>query len=786
MLHRLYEEQQRILLTGKVVPTIPGQHAVGLPLNPDGIPSTLDGKQKSQAEVEMSTANTYLANLLRQQPVVQHQNTQLPVRYQHQVGNQIIPLTPANLQQKPAPSSSVAITTTTASTTTTRASISVQCGTSSEGLSQQSMGLTSQTIPKLSVVQPLLQASGASSSQTNKLIGQTTSCEKGTSPLQVQVGTQTGLPCLDAPSSGSPHMSTTVAVCTGKLSPPSSTSKLSPQQLFSPGKQVQPIFVTAAAAAAAAGASSSKVQPAYSPTCSAKPCTQTSVGCKVLAGGAGKPQAVVAPVSPSSNASSRSSPVMVTVAGTSKRPAVTSPIRPTFSRSDLIEQQLKTDQSGACMPDTSTPFQSTSDACKRLIRYHVLNEQLLSQQDLEKADEFFEATAKHLLDKFRQMMHKYRYLLLMESMREVNTSELMMIDRMTVAEEQGLLDSLKEEERRAKEEPVVPAEQQPSSPLAAGVLTTVKTEPGLPSSGGTTGNSPGDGLKEVRVVVRDVMKNESIKRELEEDRKFTVVKRERLDSPANNKSYDEWEEIQKELAVYCGPNNNIPAAGSTYTPAAKLEGDETCLQHASALASVKTVISDETEKKVSSQGVDVENTQKLSSSGSPGTKVRSGSCGPRDEGGGTEEEDEEEEEEVSRTEDSGGEKRKEFCDTNIDATVSVGHRKKRHKHGYSPEHNDCEDDDINAQVQCAINSILNLQRSEDGFDIRPNAITSSSEEGVDSEDTRQYESTKPCSARTRHKRNSASCKTAEQQVVNHHEDNADSALDEAVRSILTS
>ena len=31
-LHRLYEEQQRILLTGKVVPTIPGQHAVGLPL----------------------------------------------------------------------------------------------------------------------------------------------------------------------------------------------------------------------------------------------------------------------------------------------------------------------------------------------------------------------------------------------------------------------------------------------------------------------------------------------------------------------------------------------------------------------------------------------------------------------------------------------------------------------------------------------------------------------------------------------------------------------------------
>jgi hypothetical protein len=34
----------------------------------------------------------------------------------------------------------------------------------------------------------------------------------------------------------------------------------------------------------------------------------------------------------------------------------------------------------------------------------------------------------------------------------VNTSELMMIDRMFVAEEHGLLERLKEEERRAKGE----------------------------------------------------------------------------------------------------------------------------------------------------------------------------------------------------------------------------------------------------------------------------------------------------------------------------------------------
>jgi len=378
------------------------------------------------------------------------------------------------------------------------------------------------------------------------------------------------------------------------------------------------------------------------------------------------------------------------------------------------------------------------------------------------------------------------------------------------------------------EEPVVPAEQQPSSPSPPGGLPIIKTESGLPATGGT----PGEGLREVRVVVRDVMKNESIKRELEEDRKFTIVKRERVDSPAGSKdlhqAYDEWEEIQKELAVYCGPNN-ISAAGSTgkptVTPTLKVEDEpKTPVQVAEENLPLSTAVDvktdtesitldlkcEEAERRVQPQSDIIDDMQKLTPAGSPGTKARCGACGPRDEGGGTEEE------EANRTqcgEDGVGEKRKEFCDTYVDGITSVGHRKKRHKHCYSPQQNeriDDEDDDINAQVQCAINSILNLQRSEDGFDIRPNSTIPSSEEGVDEgldcEDTRQYlptertdsaaTSSKQCSAnasevvRTRHKRNSASCKAVDQQVVNHHEDsadgNTDSALDEAVRSILTS
>lgn len=77
---------------------------------------------------------------------------------------------------------------------------------------------------------------------------------------------------------------------------------------------------------------------------------------------------------------------------------------------------MKIDQNGATNPDINNPFSSKSDACKRLLRYHCLNEQVLTSKDLAKADEIFEETAKHLLSKFNSMTNKYTYLLLMESM----------------------------------------------------------------------------------------------------------------------------------------------------------------------------------------------------------------------------------------------------------------------------------------------------------------------------------------------------------------------------------
>ncbi|XP_050470233.1 mucin-4-like isoform X1 [Bombus huntii] len=242
------------------------------------------------------------------------------------------------------------------------------------------------------------------------------------------------------------------------------------------------------------------------------------------------PQRIQSPVNTSGNPNKQtvspnnnSSPLISPRQGI-KRPA-SSPICRQINRSDLLEQQLKIDQNGAINPDVNTPFLSKRDACKRLVRYHCLNEQVLSSKDLAKADEMFEETAKHLLSKFNSMMNKYTYLLLMESMREVRTSELMMIDRTFVAEEQSILNRLREQEAKVNEE--FKKEEKPLVP---------KVEPGLTEE----------------EKLSPTLTNVSVKRELEDDFLSDEMECKPMLKSTNCTSgdYDEWVEIQKELGVY--------------------------------------------------------------------------------------------------------------------------------------------------------------------------------------------------------------------------------------------
>lgn len=59
------------------------------------------------------------------------------------------------------------------------------------------------------------------------------------------------------------------------------------------------------------------------------------------------------------------------------------------TKKNRIQSQLHADQNTALHPDCRTPFRSRDDACKRLLRYHVFDQQQLSEKQMQKCNVFF-------------------------------------------------------------------------------------------------------------------------------------------------------------------------------------------------------------------------------------------------------------------------------------------------------------------------------------------------------------------------------------------------------------
>ncbi|KAL0277375.1 UNVERIFIED_CONTAM: hypothetical protein PYX00_004690 [Menopon gallinae] len=274
----------------------------------------------------------------------------------------------------------------------------VSCGTSTSDINST----PHPNAPKLTVPPTLMISDVPTSTYGPLYVSPNTSgknvtkCEKGTSPIQIQMGTQTV---------------SNIEYRSGKMSTGTMTSPNTgkPQAVVAPAIVIQQTE-------------------AQSPTWQMKPRTQQQQQQTQQQSQQQQQQQQQPSMSPLRN--------QVT----------------TLNRTAFIEQQMRTDQAGATMPDTRTPFLSKSDACKRLIRYHVMDEKALSPQDLAAADDMFEATAQHLLDKFRVMKEKYKYLLMLESMREVSTAERIMVDRNFIIEERIELEELREKEKRLQEE----------------------------------------------------------------------------------------------------------------------------------------------------------------------------------------------------------------------------------------------------------------------------------------------------------------------------------------------
>ncbi|CRL08059.1 CLUMA_CG021027, isoform A [Clunio marinus] len=103
------------------------------------------------------------------------------------------------------------------------------------------------------------------------------------------------------------------------------------------------------------------------------------------------------------------------------------------TRSSLFERQIFVDQEGCVRPDYNTDFISKNNAVKRLIRYHCLYEEVKDEYDSKEEYEF-EEQAKMFLNSYKEMQKKYKTLLLKQSQQNAPTSELMMLDRLRVAD----------------------------------------------------------------------------------------------------------------------------------------------------------------------------------------------------------------------------------------------------------------------------------------------------------------------------------------------------------------
>jgi len=137
-------------------------------------------------------------------------------------------------------------------------------------------------------------------------------------------------------------------------------------------------------------------------------------------------------------------PLPVEMPGISRAPAMC----PAINKSKKIawvESQIKKDQQEAVNPNFKTPFRSKEDAAKRLLRYHVFDDNDIETADLNQLDQDFEIKSQFLLTKYQAMLSRYHFLLLQESTRQVSSSEEVMLGRQWVAAEKQDLAKEKEE-----------------------------------------------------------------------------------------------------------------------------------------------------------------------------------------------------------------------------------------------------------------------------------------------------------------------------------------------------
>ncbi|XP_048830426.1 BRD4-interacting chromatin-remodeling complex-associated protein isoform X2 [Brienomyrus brachyistius] len=118
-------------------------------------------------------------------------------------------------------------------------------------------------------------------------------------------------------------------------------------------------------------------------------------------------------------------------------------------RKHRFQQLLCRDHAAVLSPDAHSPFLSLENAVIRLLPYHTCAGCLPSQTDFL-TDKQFEAVSGLLLKRTKEMLNKYRQLLLGEAQQVSPSAEMVMLERLFLQAERGVLG---EEKRKARLEP---------------------------------------------------------------------------------------------------------------------------------------------------------------------------------------------------------------------------------------------------------------------------------------------------------------------------------------------
>uniref|UniRef100_A0A182S6Z7 GLTSCR1 domain-containing protein n=1 Tax=Anopheles maculatus TaxID=74869 RepID=A0A182S6Z7_9DIPT len=293
-----------------------------------------------------------------------------------------------------------------------------------------------------------LDIGGSGSGALGTIVNHQQSIATNQMPSAAGTSTSTSSPAMATIAPVRTSVPSTASAVTSTLPPPLVPSSVSSSSTipFSPGGNNGGVSspVISSAIVTAANTTIATVAAFTTTTTTASALSSAVVAASAMNNNSSTPAVIIAAPA----GTSPSTPMTYITTNVPNSPAVKVP------RASLFEIQIQKDQDACTKPDTNTPFGSKQDAIKRLIRYHCMYEEKCEENEEEELQ--FETTAEWFPEAFRTMLSRYQRLMINESMREVRTSELMLVNKLFKADITQEIEEMQEHLRETESLTVPP------------------------------------------------------------------------------------------------------------------------------------------------------------------------------------------------------------------------------------------------------------------------------------------------------------------------------------------